>query len=188
MTTTADQSDPLIIVVDPPPASTLRRERRVDTHCRVRYRTADEEWTTRLCSSLSKSGLFVATDAPREAGTMLYVELYDGERWLRARARVQWSRATDLDPWAPGGMGLQVVVHHFADELAWNALVEREQVKGKGRPVDARRPVTPDAADWLAPPDGDPSPSAKPLDSTRAREAVMLVGMTCASMCLLLIR
>lgn len=183
-----DHGDSLTIVVQPPSSSTLRRERRVVGRHRVRYRVGTEEWTTRLCLSLSKGGLFVATQATHEVGTLLYVELYDGEQWLRARARVQWRRTSEGGTGA-AGMGLQVVTHHFADLHAWGELVGREQMSGNRRTRDGHEPMGPDAASWLAPPDEEtPASRADRGTSSRVREAVLLVGMSCVSMALLLVR
>lgn len=188
MTAIESQTDALTIVVQPP-APSLGRAPRVEGRYRVRYRLGDEEWTTRLCLNVSKGGLFVATQTNYEAGTLLYVELYDGDRWLRARTRVQWTRSGDTDAQAPAGMGLQVLAHHFADESDWNALVEREQAPAVEDAQSSCAQMAVDVAGWfVSPEEGAAASFAAQSEPVRVREAVMLVGMSVVSMGLLLIR
>jgi len=96
-----------------------RKQERIDKVLVVRYRHHDEthEFFT---NDLSATGMYIMTSATYEPGTVLDIEVLDGDRRVPIRGVVRWSKkaSATASKAIEGGMGIEVVEGKTPDYLS----------------------------------------------------------------------
>src|SRR5689334_10957999 len=89
-----------------------RKDSRSAAALKVKYKSASvDEFVHQFGTDVSRSGIFVKTKSPLEAGALLKLELQlsNATAVIAGIGRVAWRRASSTDPNRPAGMGIKFI-------------------------------------------------------------------------------
>jgi hypothetical protein len=115
-----------------------RKSTRASVPLLPRYRASTGfEYVDGQCLDISVGGMFIASSAPCETGTLLKFEcIVDGQSMpVKGVARVVWQRSNSGDRDRPGGMGLQFVKLEPGTAELIEGLIREAQVLGMTAPT-----------------------------------------------------
>jgi uncharacterized protein (TIGR02266 family) len=101
-----------------------RKESRTARPLKVKYKSASvDDFVQQQGTDVSRTGVFIKTKSPLEAGELLKLELQlaDSSAVIAGVGRVAWRRASSTDASRPAGMGIKFIKL----EAASQAIVER---------------------------------------------------------------
>ena len=148
-----------------------RKDTRAVVALRARYRSpATFEYVQEACTDVSVGGMFIKSDSPVAAGTLIKLECEtdgDGAK-IRGVARVVWLRL-EANEHGPTGMGVKFVKLESGSKDVITRLVQRLADQGiQARSISAPPEATANAASTV----GSAAPGANPAAARRSAPAI----------------
>jgi uncharacterized protein (TIGR02266 family) len=144
-----------------------RKDSRSAASLKVKYKSSSvDEFVQQFGTDVSRSGIFIKTKSPLEAGALLKLELQlsTAAAVIAGIGRVAWRRAASVDPARPAGMGIKFIKLEPASQTIVDRIVTERGAhpsrfdQNEGAEL-ARASLEPPAPTSL-PPDRTSSPGA----------------------------
>ena len=117
-----------------------RRDQRVPLGIKIRYKSATvSEFLEQHSRDVSKGGVFIRTDRPMPAGTLIKFDfrLSDERSLIQGVGRVVWRRDEPIDDNQPAGMGIKFIKLDESSRQNLDHILKERVVGGDTKPSDA---------------------------------------------------